>query len=205
MPSASRPFAAATRADVARATGFVHAQDRFFQMDLARRRAAGELAALVGPRALALDREIRIHRFRAEAQRAFALLSSGDRALLDAYTAGVNSGLGALDGAPVRVPGAAPGPGRRGGRGQPAGVLSMFVTLQDTDGSYESTLARCTTCCRSRCSTFWRRAGSEWDTPVVGDAFTMPPIPGPDVYDLRTRRQGKPAPPSTANTALPNA
>src|SRR6185436_9941991 len=34
----------ATRADVARATGFLHAQERFFQMDLARRRAAGELA-----------------------------------------------------------------------------------------------------------------------------------------------------------------
>src|SRR5829696_81209 len=37
-----------SREDVARATGFVHAQERFFQMDLARRRAAGELAALVG-------------------------------------------------------------------------------------------------------------------------------------------------------------
>jgi len=44
-----------TRADVARATGFLHAQDRFFQMDLARRRAAAELAALVGPRALIAD------------------------------------------------------------------------------------------------------------------------------------------------------
>ena len=62
----------ATREDVARAIGFLHAQDRFFQMDLARRRAAGELAALVGPRALAADREIRMHRFRAEAQRALA-------------------------------------------------------------------------------------------------------------------------------------
>ena len=31
-----------TREDVARATGFLHAQDRFFQMDLTRRRAAGE-------------------------------------------------------------------------------------------------------------------------------------------------------------------
>src|SRR5215210_1298387 len=41
----------ATRADVARATGFLHAQDRFFQMDLTRRRAAGEIAALVGHRA----------------------------------------------------------------------------------------------------------------------------------------------------------
>src|SRR5215217_5124913 len=54
----------ATRADVARATGFLHAQDRFFQMDLSRRRAAGELAALIGGRAVAIDREIRVHRFR---------------------------------------------------------------------------------------------------------------------------------------------
>src|SRR5688572_20096674 len=48
-----------SRRDVARATGFVHAQDRFFQMDLTRRRAAGELAALVGIRALEADRAIR--------------------------------------------------------------------------------------------------------------------------------------------------
>ena len=36
----------ANRSDVARATGFLHGQDRFFQMDLMRRRAAGELAHL---------------------------------------------------------------------------------------------------------------------------------------------------------------
>jgi penicillin amidase len=41
-----------TRADVAYATGFVHAQDRFFQMDLLRRVAAGEMSALIGPAAL---------------------------------------------------------------------------------------------------------------------------------------------------------
>src|SRR5262245_33487131 len=35
-------ISARSRADVARGLGFVHAQDRFFQMDLARRRAAGE-------------------------------------------------------------------------------------------------------------------------------------------------------------------
>jgi len=37
-----------SREDVARALGFVHAQDRFFQMDLQRRQPAGELSALVG-------------------------------------------------------------------------------------------------------------------------------------------------------------
>src|SRR6266542_2926045 len=48
-------------------------------------------------RAAALDREIRIHRFRAEAQRAVALLTAHDRVVLDAYTAGVNAGLHTLD------------------------------------------------------------------------------------------------------------
>ena len=39
---------AATRADLAYATGYAHAQDRFFQMDLSRRLAAGELSELFG-------------------------------------------------------------------------------------------------------------------------------------------------------------
>src|SRR3954462_13253463 len=86
----------ATREDVARALGFLHAQDRFFQMDLARRRAAGELAALVGPRALALDHEIRVHRFRAEARRAVDLLTPESQRIAQAYPAGVTSGLAAL-------------------------------------------------------------------------------------------------------------
>src|ERR1043166_1276354 len=85
-----------SRADVARATGFLHAQDRYFQMDLARRRAAGELSALVGARAVEADREIRIHRFRAVARRAVDLLRSEDRTVLDAYVAGVNDGLASL-------------------------------------------------------------------------------------------------------------
>src|SRR5687767_7224128 len=85
-----------SRADVARATGFLHAQDRFFQMDLSRRRAAGELSELVGARALPADIPIRLHRFRAEAHRAAAMMTTADRALLEGYAEGVNSGLAAL-------------------------------------------------------------------------------------------------------------
>src|SRR5437763_905946 len=59
---------AANRLDLAFATGFVHAQDRFFQMDLSRRLAAGELAELFGPNALAQDRKVRVFRFRALAR-----------------------------------------------------------------------------------------------------------------------------------------
>jgi penicillin G amidase len=34
--------------------------------------------------------------------------------------------------------------------------------------------------------------GTEWDSPIEGDAFAVPPIPGPDVYNLRARRSGRP-------------
>ena len=85
-----------TRADVAFATGFVHGQDRFFQMDLMRRVAAGELAELIGPVALPVDRQHRFHRFRARAAAAYKAASPEDRELLDRYAAGVNAGLSAL-------------------------------------------------------------------------------------------------------------
>ena len=86
----------ATRADVARGLGYVHAQDRFFQMDLLRRRSAGELAEIFGKEAVPVDRKARIHGFRALARQALVLLPPEQKALIDAYTAGVNAGLAAL-------------------------------------------------------------------------------------------------------------
>ncbi|WP_052382224.1 penicillin acylase family protein [Paraburkholderia kururiensis] len=84
------------RGDVAYATGFVQAQDRFFQMDLLRRVAAGEMSALVGPAALDLDRRNRLHRFREHARRLVEAAPRAERELIDRYTAGVNDGLSAL-------------------------------------------------------------------------------------------------------------
>ncbi|MGG7603205.1 penicillin acylase family protein [Massilia sp. BKSP1R2A-1] len=89
-----------SRLDVAYATGFVHAQERYFQMDLLRRTAAGELAELFGPRALPLDRARRLHRFRARAEHTLARLPAADRALLDRYVAGANDGYKALGAKP---------------------------------------------------------------------------------------------------------
>jgi penicillin G amidase len=181
----------ATRADVARATGFLHAQDRYFQMDLARRRAGGELSGLVGPRAISLDREIRIHRFRAEAQRALSLMTPDDRALLEAYTAGVNDGLGALASPPFEYLVLRQDPAPWRAEDSFLVVLSMFVTLQDTDGSYESTLATMAAVLPPEVYAFMAPRGSEWDAPVDGEAFSGPAIPGPHIYDLRARRPGK--------------
>jgi penicillin G amidase len=85
-----------TREDVAYATGFAHAQDRFFQMDLLRRSAAGTLAALIGPPALGIDRERRIFGFDRLASKMLATFPAADRRILDRYTAGVNAGLASL-------------------------------------------------------------------------------------------------------------
>jgi penicillin amidase len=183
-----------TRADVARATGFLHAQDRYFQMDLARRRAAGELSGLVGPRALPLDREIRIHRFRAEAQRTLSLMTTNARALLEAYTEGVNDGLGALASPPFEYLVLRQEPAPWQAEDSLLVVLSMFVTLQDTDGSYESTLATMAAVLPPEMYQLMAPAGSEWDTPIDGSAHTGPlTIPPAPVYDLRSRRAGKPS------------
>jgi penicillin amidase len=191
-----------SRRDVARATGFVHAQDRFFQMDLTRRRAAGELAALVGGRALAADRDIRVHRFRAEAQRALALLPEEDRLLLDAYAEGVNAGLASLAAHPFEyiVLRQQPQPWRP--EDSLLVVLSMFITLQDADAGYESMLGTMHDVLPAAVAAFVSPPGTEWDTPVIGSAFQMPPIPGPEMYNLRARRTGKPRTAPTSSRSL---
>jgi penicillin amidase len=84
------------RGDVAYATGFVHAQERFFQMDTLRRVAAGELSELFGSRSVGLDKLHRLHRFRARAELAVQALPPADRQLLERYVAGVNDGLDGL-------------------------------------------------------------------------------------------------------------
>lgn len=183
---------AANRQDLARAMGFLHAQDRFFQMDLSRRRAAGELAALVGPRALALDREIRVHRFRAEAGRAVALLNPGDRGVLEAYTAGINAGLASLGERPFEYLLLRQDPRPWRPEDSLLVVLSMFITLQDTDGSYEAVLATMSDVLPPEMFALMAPRGTEWDSPVIGEGFATPSIPPAAVYNARALRQGKP-------------
>ena len=87
---------AASRADLAYATGYAHAQDRFFQMDLSRRLAAGELSELFGAVALKQDRRTRRFGFRAVARRVIEAAPEGERAIIEAYARGVNAGLASL-------------------------------------------------------------------------------------------------------------
>src|SRR4051812_11528612 len=90
-------LSARTRADLAFASGFAHAQDRFFQMDLSRRLAAGELSELFGAVALRQDTRARRFGFRAVAHRVIEASSAQRRAVIEAYARGVNAGLASLD------------------------------------------------------------------------------------------------------------
>ena len=71
--------------------GYVHAQDRLFQMDASRRRASGTLAELLGPAALAGDVELRTIGIRRAAERSLAVISPESRQALEAYANGVNA------------------------------------------------------------------------------------------------------------------
>ncbi len=82
-----------TAADLFYAQGFVHAQDRFFEMDLRRHVTAGRLSELVGENqdALDADRVVRTLGWRRVAEQELPLLSQGTRDHLEAYADGVNA------------------------------------------------------------------------------------------------------------------
>lgn len=73
--------------------GWIHAQDRFFQMDLFRRTFSGRVAELLGQGALASDVQLRTLGLRRAAEETAAALSPESRAWFQAYAAGVNAWL----------------------------------------------------------------------------------------------------------------
>jgi penicillin amidase len=193
-----------TRLDVARATGFLHAQDRFFQMDLMRRKAAGELAELVGPATVTLDRRIRVHRFRNVARRALEGATPEGRALLEAYASGVNAGLDALSVRPFEYLLLRSRPAPWKAEDAILVQLSMFIELQDEEGQLESTLGVMRDTLTPALFDFLVPLGTTWDAPLVGDAVAQPPVPGPGVVDLRKQAPDpSPAPGSRASAAEP--
>src|SRR5262245_5278429 len=79
--------------DMLFAQGYVTAQDRFWQMDMTRRFAAGELSEILGAAYVKTDREQRILSLRQVAERSVARLAANERGHLEAYTRGVNAYL----------------------------------------------------------------------------------------------------------------
>ncbi|QGG42410.1 penicillin acylase family protein [Aeromicrobium yanjiei] len=80
-----------TPEDLFLAQGYVHAQDRFYEMDFRRHVTSGRLAELVGDAALDTDKYVRTLGWRRVAEKEVALLDDTTLSLLKAYARGVNS------------------------------------------------------------------------------------------------------------------
>lgn len=178
-------------ADAFRAQGFLHAQERFFQMDLSRRASAGELAALVGKAALERDVAQRHLRLRDAARRLVAAMPARYRSWLRAYTDGVNAGLAALKSRP---------PEYWLLRGRPAPwkvedsvlVMFSFYTMLSQNQIFEQPQGVMRATLPAALYRFLTPSTSRFDrliVPAGGSASDYVPaaIPPPAVVDLRER------------------
>lgn len=190
----------AERTDVAWATGYAHAQDRFFQMDLARRVAAGELAALFGAVALDADKRVRIHQLRKVAREVVRRATSDERALVERYTAGVNAGLASLSARPFEYWILRSKPEEWLPEDSVLVVYAMYFDLTEAF-DYDAKRGTIRATLPIELERFIYSAGSEWDAPLVGAALEVPPIPGPELYDLRKLAPLQPATPAEARLA----
>lgn len=84
---------AASRRDAIFALGFVHAQDRLWQMEMQRRAAAGRLAEILGSAAVQTDRFMRTVGFARAARSAREALAPADLAWIETYVDGINAFL----------------------------------------------------------------------------------------------------------------
>lgn len=84
-------ISAASLDDLFFAQGYVTAQERLWQMDMTRRFASGDLAAILGPDFVSVDREQRILGLRQVAEKAVAAMDATQRAQVQAYANGVNA------------------------------------------------------------------------------------------------------------------
>ena len=193
--------------DAATGIGFAHGQDRFFQMDLSRRLAAGELAGLVGAVALPQDRKTRIFGFRALAREVIAKATPDERAAVAAYTRGVNAGLTSLGSRPWEywLLRQQPQPWRD--EDSVLAIYAMWWNLQGNDLDRERDRLGVTARLAELAAMqpdgdagsveevihFLYARGTEWDAPnfqtrAAADAagVPMPPsLPGPERLDLR--------------------
>ncbi len=167
----------ASRLDVARATGYLHAQDRFFQMDLTRRSGAGELAELFGPAAVAFDQGRRLHGFRALAGRVLAQLPAEHRALLEAYAGGVNTGLAALPSVPWEYTVLRTDPRPWQPEDSLLVVYAMWLDLQDTSGDDELSRLALRESLGSEAAHFFAPPGTAWDSALDGSTSAPAPLP----------------------------
>ncbi|GAA5139801.1 penicillin acylase family protein [Thalassotalea piscium] len=154
------------REDLATATGFIHAQERFFQMDLLRKNSAGELSSLFGDMTLAYDKSNRLHNFRKRAIDIINHLPNEQLSLLKAYAKGVNSGLDALKSPPFEYLLLQQTPAQWREEDSVLVIMSMYLDLQEAKGKREQSLATLYQSLGSEVFSFLTPKGSQWDATI---------------------------------------
>ncbi|GAA5006706.1 penicillin acylase family protein [Pseudoluteimonas lycopersici] len=176
---------AANATDAARALGYVHAQERYFEMDLMRRTAAGELAALFGPIAVDTDREHRVHRLRERTREQLSLIAGDQMPQLRAYVDGANAGLATLRTRPwpYLLLRQQPQPWRL--EDSPLVGDAMYFDLQGAQAEHERALWTLRPHLPPALFALLARDGTSWDAPLQGEARGDAVLPGADEVDLR--------------------
>jgi penicillin amidase len=174
------------RTDISYALGYVHAQERFFEMDLMRRLPAGELSALVGPAALKVDLNHRRHRLRAVVEAACAQLPAAQKHELDRYRDGVNAGLADLRVQPWEylLLNTKPQPWRS--EDSALVIAAMYLDLnRDGRNERELSFGQMRAVLPDALVDFLMAPDPDWEAPLSGQLSRAPVIPTPDVFDLR--------------------
>lgn len=184
----------ASRDDVARATGWLHAQDRFFQMDILRRRGSGELSELFGKAALGLDREARMHGFRQLAREVVARESPQRRALLESYAQGVNEGMAALGAKPWEYAVIRSDPRPWTPEDTVLVTYAMTLDLQDPTARYVRSLGAIRDSLGPASLAFFAPLSTPQDAALDSSSSRAAPVPPPSEVDLRSRGDGAGSP-----------
>ncbi|HNG35929.1 MAG TPA: penicillin acylase family protein [Nitrosomonas sp.] len=176
---------AMNRLDLTQALGYVHAQERFFEMDLMRRSAAGELAELFGKAALPKDRQIRKHRMRTRAKHMFDNLPEDQRALIESYRKGVNAGLATLliQSFPYLLIRERPVPWQN--EDTLLVILAMYFTLQESSLNRELQLSALQTVLPASVYQFLTASGGDWDAPLIGIPLKWPQLPSKEEFNFQ--------------------
>ncbi len=177
---------AANEADAMRALGYVHGQERYFEMDLLRRTAAGELSELFGPIALDLDKSHRTHRIRARVDARLADFSGAKQPQLDAYIAGVNAGLAALPVRPWPYLLLRQQPKAWTATDSALSGYAMYFDLQDASNRNELAMMRIKPHLPPALYGLIARDGTHWDAPLIGEARSDAILPSATEINLRT-------------------
>ena len=157
--------------------GFLHAEQRFFQMDVLRRKAAGELSGLAGALLLNMDREPAIARRRDLARTIFRGLPADQRITIEAYTRGVNAGMDAWSKPPAEYVLLNATPARWRTEDCVLVVLAMFDLLQRTSDQ-EATVEALRSLVSPEAATWLLSETSPWDALLVEpDEPESPPVP----------------------------